>query len=99
MGGPTRVPPKVFKGKKEYPIHCTCPGPEYGKQAAVRDPKTGKIVERFTTHNPIKEGTRISHTMLNVHGQDKIKVTFVIDMNFYTDKDRFVGRIVEVKHG
>jgi len=66
----------------KYPIHQTASGPDYMKPVVVG----GKPV---MTNNPIPEGTTFEVT------HDGTLVRFQVDMNFYTDPNLVVMKVME----
>ena len=74
---------------KKYPIHCTCPGPDFGKPAKVIE-SNGNVREYFTC-SPIPEGKTFQ---TEYSGQ---VVEFQVDMNYYTDDKLVVVRVVNVR--
>ena len=75
---------------QSFPIHQTAEGSDHMEPAVVENYRDGGTKE-FKTHNPIPENKTFVTTY-----QGK-KVTFTVDMNFYTDPDRVVVKVINVE--
>jgi len=80
----------IPKRKQSFPMHQTAEGPDHMGPAVVENYRDGGTKE-FKTHNPIPENKTFVTTY-----QGK-KVTFMVDMNFYTDPDRVVVKVINVE--
>jgi len=76
---------------KEFPIHCTAPGPLCGKPAVVQNHDGEE--KHYMTHNPIPEGARFETQYKGY------TVVFRVDMNLYTDKDKTIVEVIKVTNG
>jgi len=74
---------------KKYPIHSTCPGPDFGKPFEIT--LANGEIKKYETHNPIPEGERFT---TEYDGQ---VIEFEVDMNFSTDKNLAVVRVMNVR--
>ena len=74
---------------KKYPIHRTCPGPDFGKPAKAIEPNGN--VREYHTCNPILEGRKFQ----TEYGEQIIE--FEVDMNFCTNDKLVVVSAVNVR--
>lgn len=72
-----------------FPIYCSCEGPDFGKPAIVRDLVSG-VTKEYVTSNPIPEGTKF------VVQYGGYAVRFELDSHYYSNPNLSVVKVLNV---